>query len=743
MPSTPVEWLPDGAPVNGHTNGTQNDPTITQLANGNVLVCWVDYDDGGPGFETGPDIIARVLDPLGNAVMPDFRINPFGQSGTKLNPEIVALANGGFMVVYENSGTGNDIQYQVYTAGVAFPVSSGFLIDDAAGGAIPNNPVVASTGMGSAMTAYVVTNADGSDDVYVRAYAPSTDTFLAPVLTFALGGTDFGDNIGGISLSTLSNNNYVLAIGDRNSGADGVAVRFMGADGVTFASADFTVAGEATGVHAAGLRFGNVAVTWSNDAGAIFARVLTNSGSIIRTTFQVNGTLGIVDDPAIAALADGGFVIVWSDDNTGQILGRRINASGTPVGIEFIIDNGGGQTGLDAVGLGDGRFQVTWSAGPQPDIRTAIFDARDTVNAPVYTPIPWRVGTVGDDVFADATGQGFVHGWSGNDVITEFSFGTAQYFGDDGNDTIIVTGPIGDGRLHDGGSGSDTIDWRAVSSAGNIFDLQAGVARNGVNFEVMAGFESLLGTNQADTITGTADANGLFALGGDDFVYGGGGNDALAGGAGNDEMSGGTGNDTLLMDDYSNPAATNGADVGFGDAGDDLLWGYGGNDILFGGAGNDNIVGNDYASNVAGTDQLFGGVGNDILFVGLGGSAVMDGGAGNDTFFGGALGDTLRGGTGNDYLYGNTGGDIFQFYQADFVNGDVDIVYFVDLVDRLRFSASLNGDLTLTNTSLEYSPGLFVNSVYITVALGGGQTSAIAVYGATVASLTPLIEYTL
>jgi Ca2+-binding RTX toxin-like protein len=197
------------------------------------------------------------------------------------------------------------------------------------------------------------------------------------------------------------------------------------------------------------------------------------------------------------------------------------------------------------------------------------------------------------------------------------------------------------------------------------------------------------------------------------------------------------------MDDYTNPAATTGNDTGYGGGGNDLLWGYGGDDILYGGADNDSLVGNDYGTNVSGNDQLYGGAGSDILFVGLGGNAYMDGGAGNDTFFGGALADILRGGTGNDYLYGNTGGDIFQFFQADFVNGDVDIVYFVDPADRLRFSSGLNGDLTLSNTSLEYSPGLFVNSVYITVALGGGQTSAIAVYGATVASLTPLIEYTL
>jgi Ca2+-binding RTX toxin-like protein len=256
---------------------------------------------------------------------------------------------------------------------------------------------------------------------------------------------------------------------------------------------------------------------------------------------------------------------------------------------------------------------------------------------------------------------------------------------------------------------------------------------------------TLNGTAASETITGSTQSDFIFAGQANDTLYGGASDDILAGGSGDDSMFGGANNDTMLMDDFVNPSATNGTDIGHGDEGNDLLWGYGGNDTLYGGDDNDSLVGNDFASTVAGTDQMFGGAGNDQFFVGLGGSAMMDGGADNDTFFGGALADTLRGGLGNDYMFGAAGADIFQFFLADFAAGNSDIVYFVDTVDRLRFSASMSGSLSLINTVLQYdaNPAHTVASVYITVALGGGQTAAIAVYGTTVAQLTPMLEFVL
>ncbi len=45
MPATPVLWTSIGNTINAKTTGTQNDPAITQLTNGNVLISWVDEDD--------------------------------------------------------------------------------------------------------------------------------------------------------------------------------------------------------------------------------------------------------------------------------------------------------------------------------------------------------------------------------------------------------------------------------------------------------------------------------------------------------------------------------------------------------------------------------------------------------------------------------------------------------------------------------------------------------------------------
>jgi autotransporter-associated beta strand protein len=266
-----------------------------------------------------------------------------------------------------------------------------------------------------------------------------------------------------------------------------------------------------------------------------------------------------------------------------------------------------------------------------------------------------------------------------------------------------------------------------------------------VSWNSLADRVSILGNSLANTITGSGVPDYIDGGRSDDMLFGGAGGDSLVGGTGSDTLYGGVNADTLLMDDYGNPAASDGFDTGYGEAGDDLLWGYGGNDNLYGGANNDALVGNDYASAVAGNDGLYGGSGDDTMFVGLGGNAYMDGGTGADIFYGGLLADVLRGGTGNDYLYGNAGSDAFLFYSFDFAAADSDIVYFVDAGDRLKFSAALNGALTFTNTVLQYdaNPAHTVASVYITVALGGGLTAAVAVYGATVAQLMPMVEFTL
>jgi FG-GAP-like repeat/Cysteine-rich secretory protein family len=123
---------------------------------------------------------------------------------------------------------------------------------------------------------------------------------------------------------------------------------------------------------------GSFVITWSSrgqDAGdnsgyaGIYGQRFSRSGAKIGVEFQVN--TGVAKDQAnssIAALADGGWVVVWASDAvvSGDIYGQRYNANGFLVGGEFQINgyvaNPAIIATLAVTGLPDGGFVVTWDA---------------------------------------------------------------------------------------------------------------------------------------------------------------------------------------------------------------------------------------------------------------------------------------------------------------------------------------------------------------------------------------------
>jgi uncharacterized protein YkwD len=126
---------------------------------------------------------------------------------------------------------------------------------------------------------------------------------------------------------------------------------------------------------------GSFVITWSSrgqDAGdnsaqsGIYGQRFSRSGAKIGVEFQVN--TGVARDQAnssIAALADGGWVVVWASDVVGSgfssnIYGQRYSANGFLVGGEFLINGFVADPAtiatLAATGLPDGGFVVTWDA---------------------------------------------------------------------------------------------------------------------------------------------------------------------------------------------------------------------------------------------------------------------------------------------------------------------------------------------------------------------------------------------
>lgn len=188
---------------------------------------------------------------------------------------------------------------------------------------------------------------------------------------------------------------------------------------------------------------------------------------------------------------------------------------------------------------------------------------------------------------------------------------------------------------------------------------------------------TIIGTEDADTLTGASGNDTIDGLGERDVINGAGGNDTIFGRGGNDDLGGNDGNDTIhggADNDFLRGNA--GADTLYGDEGTDTVRGGSGNDWLDGGSdgdslngdeGDDTILGGDGDDNLtdgAGDDAMYGGAGNDRLIRRSGVADLLDGGEGADQLFGLDAPDdtatsvvTLIGGSGDDQI-DNVGGRV-------------------------------------------------------------------------------------
>ncbi len=221
----------------------------------------------------------------------------------------------------------------------------------------------------------------------------------------------------------------------------------------------------------------------------------------------------------------------------------------------------------------------------------------------------------------------------------------------DMNDRIVAT--TGN-DTYDGGLGSDTVDYSAVTTAVSV-DLSNGRA-SGPGTQTLTSIENIVGTSQGDVITGDASDNVIDAGSGNDRVNGGGGNDTFIGGLGDDRYDGGTGTDVL---DYS--SATRAIAVDDGDV---------------------SGMGSDRYSNV---EKIIGSKFAD----------TFQGGKNVDTFDGGAGNDWFRGYEGSDIFTGGAGSDTFVWEEKDVVSGKksqgVDTITDFGAGDRLDLSDITDG----------------------------------------------------
>ncbi|MEZ5935207.1 MAG: LamG-like jellyroll fold domain-containing protein [Alphaproteobacteria bacterium] len=385
--------------INTTTAIAQEAPSIAALADGGYVVAW--QSDGQDGSNYG--VFAQRYDSAGSAVGSEFQVNTTTASLQEA-PAVTALADGGFVVAWQSTGQDGDstgIYAQRYdsagnTVGTEFQVNT--TTTDA-----QEAPAITAFADGGFIVTWESRNQDGSNwGVYAQRYDSAGSAVGSE---FRVNSWTFNEQRSP-DIAALADGGFVVTwqSKDQDFSNWGVFAQRYDAAGAAVGP-EFVVntnwSGEQKEPSVAALDDGGFVVVWQSkdqdgDNWGIFAQRYDAAGNRTEFEFQVNQeTANQQSDPSVSALPDGSFIVTWqSKDQDGDnwgIYGRRFSADGDALGNEFQINttSAGQQEGVETAALGDGGLAVTWQSMDQDGDDLGVFGHRydsETASVTVNPP---------------------------------------------------------------------------------------------------------------------------------------------------------------------------------------------------------------------------------------------------------------------------------------------------------------------------------------------------------------------
>jgi len=663
--------------VNSTTDGTQNAPSVSALADGSgFVVVWADEPNAAIG--------GQAFDPLGQAVGTEFVATlDAADTGTYMtNADVASDAFGNIMVTWTGwDASGYGVRGEIFSnqlpaaffAGDADTVDFNHLsaeqqqaVDDAASGNIDSvynagegdDTVVLPDAASAQITAHVAWD-------YSRVFSggAGNDHIQGGDADDIIAGDDGDDSLDG------NGGNDSLRGGTGNDTLRGGA----GADLLSESSTDAGPFGN--DVYNGGAGSDRVSYFISNGGGVTVDLNLTtaqNTGQGTDTLLSIEHITATYGNDTLIGNEFANWFWTFSGNDT--LTGNGGNDYFT-VGDGNKVVSGG--SGIDTLEIAEFAYVPLYTA-EGITVTLATPGAAQSVGTGTWTitGVENLGGFNGDDDFTGDDNVNVLAGHIGNDTLiggggNDSLYGDGTWALDDNGNQILIEddeadGPGGNDVL-DGGTGGD----RMVGGRGNdtyrvddahdvvVEYLGEGTDRvqSSISYTLGTNVENLALEGAADlyaygngldnVLTGNAGANKLFGLAG---------NDDLDGGAGIDRLAGGTGDDTYYVDAYADAVVENageGTDSVFSTAdytlranvenltltGSAGIWGYGndGDNNLTGNSGSNKLFGlggDDHIDGGTGADRMWGGLGDDVYTVDNYSDRVIENaGEGTDSVF--------------------------------------------------------------------------------------------------------------
>ena len=292
--------------VNEDTLSIPDSPDIDVDPSGNFVITWDGYKD------SDYNIYAQRFNFSAQVLGTNFLVND-NPSGNQKNPALAKSLDGGFIIVWQDSRSGNyDIYAQKYNSS-GITIGSNFKVNDNPGNSSQQEPAV---DFYSILVTCWQDQREGSWDIFHQLYNSL--------------GAEIDNNLK-VNISSDSTQYRPSVVMDTS---------------------------------------GNFVVVWQDKREGnydIYGQRYNSSGNALGGNFKINDDLGISYQgyPQVACDKEGNFVVVWQDQRNGEydIYAQRYDYSGAKSGGNFRVndDEGNFYQGQPDVAMdGSGSFIVVW-----------------------------------------------------------------------------------------------------------------------------------------------------------------------------------------------------------------------------------------------------------------------------------------------------------------------------------------------------------------------------------------------
>ena len=430
--------------VNSQTSGDQLRPEVAALANGGFVVVWNDAS-GTLGDNSGRSVKAQLYNASGAAVGGEFLVNT-QTTGDQDEPSVIGLPDGRFVVTWtDRSGIGDgsfsSVQAQIFDA-TGTRIGSEFRVNTQTNLDQSAPDIAPWQGNGFVIT---WTDAAGTN-VKGQVFDASGNGVGEFLVNDATGGSQVAPRV-----AALTNGQYVIAWEDGSgtggdSNPDSIKAHNFSSKFAFEFLVNTTTSGTQQLPDVTGLTGGGFVVSWQDETsttGQIWAQVFDASSTKVGPEILVRTPTGVQNDSAITATADGGFVITWSDFSAG-LDNPDIKAQA--------FDAAGTKVGTDfLVNTQTSLIQFTSAIAGLANGGFVVVWADQSgtlgdgsgfsIKAQVYQLQP-TTGTPGDDSFTAQPGNNRIDALGGTDTIT-FDFRLADATVTYLGNQVIINGPSG------------------------------------------------------------------------------------------------------------------------------------------------------------------------------------------------------------------------------------------------------------------------------------------------------------